>query len=179
MKIQRSSLFLASLFALSACSGQDEAALMCIARAVPSFLTPPAEPCDSFSSVFAVKNASGMASSSFARGAPVTLELKITNNASTSKTLQVPDGCGQVVLEVDEEAAQICRVFSNAPTAGCTQAVVDSNFAPGETKTFSATWPQTRENGQPVGAGSFRAYGMDRSQCAAKFYSSSQPFTVQ
>lgn len=170
-------LLMVSAIGLTACTGGDEEALMCPPRAVPSFATPPAEPCDSFSASFALKNAAGTTTSSFARNEAVTLELRLTNNASTTKSLQTPDGCGQVRLEVDSENPS-CLVFSNAPTGGCTTAIVETPFAAGETKTFTATWPQTNLAGRAVGAGSYRAYGIDRSQCAAKFFSS-QVLTVR
>ena len=177
MKISTLGLLFAGLAMLSACSQKDEEALMCIPRAVPSQLVPPSEPCDSFTSSFALKNPAGTAGTSFARSEAVTLELKITNNASTAKTLQVPDGCPQVRLEVDS-SDPTCRVYSNASDAACTQVVVESSYAPGETKTFTARWPQTGSSGRQVSAGNFTAYALDRTQCGARFYSS-QSLTVR
>lgn len=176
MKTWIPGMLLAAL-ALSACSQKDEEALMCIPRAVPSQAVPPSEPCDSFTSSFTLKNPAGTAGTSFARGEAVTLELKITNNASSPKTLQVPDGCAQVRLEVDS-SDPVCRVYSNAGDGPCTQVVMESSYAPGETKTFTAQWPQTGSSGRPAAAGSFTAYAIDRTQCGARFYSS-QSLTVR
>ncbi|MES2885549.1 MAG: BsuPI-related putative proteinase inhibitor [Pseudomonadota bacterium] len=177
MKTRTLGLLLAGLALLSSCTQKSEEALMCIPRAVPSQVVPPSEPCDSFTSSFALKNPAGMANSSFARGEAVTLELKITNNASSTKSLQVPDGCAQVQLEVDSNDP-VCRVYSNAADGPCTQVVMQSSYAPGETKTFTAQWPQTGSSGRPAASGSYTAYAIDRTQCGARFFAS-QSLTVR
>lgn len=171
MKITRLGFLLAAYALLSSCTQKSEEALMCIPRAVPAQLVPPSEPCDSFTSSFALKNPAGTAGTSFARGETVTLELKITNNASMAKSLQIPDGCAQVRLEVDS-SDPVCRIYSNAPDGPCTQVVAESSYAPGETKTFTAQWPQTGSSGRPVTAGNFTAYAIDRTQCGGKFFAS-------
>lgn len=128
----------------------------------------PAEPCDSFSSTFAVKNDSGMMTNSFPRGQAVTLELKITNNADTTKTLTTSDACPQVLMLVRSHDTQ-CLVYSDPPEGtACGAAVTNINYQAGETKTFTSRWPQTDTRGRPVSRGDFGATGGDRSQCFGK-----------
>lgn len=165
-------LFAFGLAGLSGCSAKDQEALMCISRAVPTVVAAPADPCDSFSSTLTLKDSSGAAATSFARGTPVTIELKITNNADTAKTMTIPDGCPQVRFEVDSSTPACLVYASSQANMPCTQVLVNSTYAAGETKTLTSQWSQTNSSGTQVPAGSFTAYGIDRSQCAAKFYSS-------
>jgi hypothetical protein len=132
--------------------------------------------CDRFSVTFATLDANGQQRSSFAPGQEVRLLARVSNNSPQSQTLTIANGCPQVNFAVDNASGQ--TVWHSLANVACTQALRSDTYAAGETRSFSATWNQLRDDNTAAPPGNYTARAIDSSDCRDVF-SRQLPLTIQ
>jgi hypothetical protein len=111
--------------------------------------------------------------STYALGEPVQFTLQVRNTASAAVTVTLPTGQDYDFIV---RAADGTEVWRWSHDQAFTQVVRQATFGPGETKTFTTTWDQRNNDGQPVGAGQFTVTGVYTGSPPVQ--SAPRPFTI-
>lgn len=110
-----------------------------------------------FAVALTLRDGAGQAATTFALGAPITLELSVQNRSDRTRILTF--GSSQTF------EFQVFAQESEAPLwtwsrGGIFTPVIQSmSFEPGEVRTFTAVWDQVADDGAAVGAGTLEARG--------------------
>lgn len=131
-------------FSCSSGGGRDDLPLL---PGAPTFVT-----------TLVLKDAAGAARSEFVPGEPVTLELQVRNRLNTSAAVQFPSGQQYDFIVLASGTRRVVWQWSRG--RAFIQVLTEIVFAPGETRTFSVTWPQLDDSGQPVSPGRYEARGV-------------------
>jgi hypothetical protein len=110
-----------------------------------------------FTTRLVLRDSAGVETATFERGELITFELTIRNHTTQTVTLEdcCPPDNDFFVFEDDSR-----RLLWKWTAGRAFPAVItDLEFAPGETKTFEATWNQVATGGEMIPAGEYLARG--------------------
>ena len=110
-----------------------------------------------FATTVEVYDAAGADRSTFLSGETITIIVSIKNLTSGPQTLELNDAKQYEIIV--NWAGQPVTLWTWSNGYVFTQAIQYLVFAPGETKTFTATWDQVGNNGQPAGPGFYEVQG--------------------
>lgn len=111
-----------------------------------------------FTTTLLLRDSSGAATYTFARGEPITFELVVRNRTTSTVSLESghpPDSD----YAVFDDGTERLRWRYNA-SRGLPVVVVPLVFQPGETRIFTITWNQVLDDGSMLGSGNFEARGV-------------------
>jgi hypothetical protein len=112
----------------------------------------------SFATNLMLRDAAGRVRDDFARLEPITFELTVTNRRATPITVQFSSTRQSDFVALDFGTRSIRWKWSD--NRAFATVLTEIVFAPGESRTFSATWDQVDRSGQVVPSGRYEARGV-------------------
>lgn len=111
-----------------------------------------------FATTLVLRDAAGTPRSEFAPGAPITFELSVRNRRGTEVAVQFPGGQQFDFVVLASGTRRVLWQWSHGRSFA--QTPTEIVFAPGATETFTATWSQVDDAGQPLPPGDYEARGV-------------------
>lgn len=112
-----------------------------------------------FVAALTVQDAGGQITDTFERGETIQFVLTVRNELETTATIEFPSARTSDFVVVRNGSAEVVWQWSDDQPAFA-QVLTELEFAPLETKTFTATWNQTGETGVQVRTGTYQARGV-------------------
>lgn len=114
-------------------------------------------PASDFETRLVLKDAAGKEAHVFRSGEPVTLLVTIRNRSDAGRTLTLPTSQTHDCIAYAGKDKEVWRWSAGRMFA---QVITALTFAPGESRTFTATWDLTDPRGAPLPPGDYQAVGL-------------------
>jgi hypothetical protein len=110
-----------------------------------------------FETRLTLKDAAGKEASAFRSRETITLVVTIRNRGDAARSLTLPTSQTHDCIVQAGKGGEVWRWSSGRMFA---QVITELTFAPGESRSFTATWDQTDPKGAPLPPGEYRAVGL-------------------
>lgn len=110
-----------------------------------------------FETRLVLKDTAGRESSAFQRSDRITLAVIIRNRSNVPRTLTVPSSQTYDCIVYAGDNKEVWRWSAGRMFA---QVITELTFAPGESRTFTATWDLTDRTGSPLSPGDYSVVGL-------------------